>query len=105
MTEMNLEWLRADVASSAPGPSIARAASTRDSAEVARMLTKMAASAGRVFVVADGSKLGKTALWHHRPGSRLGRLDHRCRGGSLAGDVAEKGQHTGFQSKAILLKT
>ena len=32
------------------------------------MLTKMAASAGRVFVVADGSKLGKTALW------RFGRL-------------------------------
>ena len=32
------------------------------------MMTKMAASAGRVFVVADGSKLGKTALW------RFGRL-------------------------------
>jgi DeoR family transcriptional regulator, aga operon transcriptional repressor len=35
---------------------------------VARLLTKMAASAGRVYVVADGSKLGKTALW------RFGRL-------------------------------
>ncbi len=32
------------------------------------MLTKMAASATRVFVVADGSKLGKTALF------RFGRL-------------------------------
>jgi DeoR/GlpR family transcriptional regulator of sugar metabolism len=34
----------------------------QESPEVARMLAKMAASAGRVFVVADSSKLGKTAL-------------------------------------------
>jgi DeoR/GlpR family transcriptional regulator of sugar metabolism len=32
------------------------------------MLSKMAASAGRVFVVADSSKLGKTALF------RFGRI-------------------------------
>jgi hypothetical protein len=40
----------------------------QQSPEVARILTRMAASAGRVFVLADGSKLGKTALW------RFGRL-------------------------------
>jgi DeoR/GlpR family transcriptional regulator of sugar metabolism len=40
----------------------------QESPEVARMLGQMAVSAGRVFVVADGSKLGKTALW------RFGRL-------------------------------
>ena len=43
-------------------------AATLPTLSVARMLTRMAASAGRVFVVADSSKLGKTALW------RFGRL-------------------------------
>lgn len=40
----------------------------QQSPEVARMVAKMAASASRVYVVADGSKLGNTALW------RFGRL-------------------------------
>ena len=35
----------------------------QQSPEVARVSTRMAASAGRVYVVADGSKLGKTVLW------------------------------------------
>ena len=35
----------------------------QESPELARMLTRMFAAAARVFVVADGSKLGKTALW------------------------------------------
>jgi DeoR family transcriptional regulator, fructose operon transcriptional repressor len=40
----------------------------QESPEIARLLGRMAASAARVFVVADSSKLGKTALW------RFGRL-------------------------------
>jgi DeoR/GlpR family transcriptional regulator of sugar metabolism len=55
MTEANLDGLRADVV-------------YQSSPEVARLVAKMAASAGRVFVVADSSKLGKTAL------CRFGRL-------------------------------
>ena len=38
------------------------------SPEVAQMLALMSAAAERVYVVADSSKLGKTALW------RFGRL-------------------------------
>ncbi len=68
LTEANLETLRADVAFIGAGGIDRRGALYQDSPEVARMLTKMAASAGRVFVVADSSKLGKTALW------RFGRL-------------------------------
>ena len=44
------------------------AATSQDSLEIARLLKKMAAAADRVFVVADSSKLGQTAL------SRSGRL-------------------------------
>jgi DeoR family fructose operon transcriptional repressor len=68
LTEMNLESLRADVAFIGARAVDCQGGVYQDSAEVARMLTKMAASAGRVFVVADGSKLGKTALW------RVGRV-------------------------------
>jgi len=63
LTEMNLESLRADVAFIGARAVDRQGGVYQDSAEVARMLTKMAASAGRVFIVADGSKLGKTALW------------------------------------------
>jgi DeoR/GlpR family transcriptional regulator of sugar metabolism len=68
LTESNLETLRADVAFLGADAIDRQGAVYQESPEVARMLTKMAASAGRVFVVADGSKLGKTALW------RFGRL-------------------------------
>jgi DeoR/GlpR family transcriptional regulator of sugar metabolism len=68
LTESNLETLRADVAFLGADAVDAHGAVYQESPELARMLTKMAASAGRVFVVADGSKLGKTALW------RFGRL-------------------------------
>ncbi len=68
LTEANLETLRADVAFVGAGGIDRRGAVYNESPEVARMLTKMAASATRVFVVADGSKLGKTALF------RFGRL-------------------------------
>jgi DeoR/GlpR family transcriptional regulator of sugar metabolism len=68
ITESNLETLRADVAILGADAVDSQGAVYQESPELARMLTRMAASAGRVFVVADGSKLGKTALW------RFGRL-------------------------------
>jgi DeoR/GlpR family transcriptional regulator of sugar metabolism len=68
LTESNLETLRADVAFLGADAVDSHGAVYQQSPELARMLTKMAASAGRVFVVADASKLGKTALW------RFGRL-------------------------------
>jgi DeoR family transcriptional regulator, fructose operon transcriptional repressor len=68
ITESNLETLRADAAFLGADAIDFQGAVYQQSPELARMLTKMAASAGRVYVVADGSKLGKTALW------RFGRL-------------------------------
>jgi DeoR family fructose operon transcriptional repressor len=63
LTEANLETLRADVAFVGADGIDAQGAVYQESPEIARMLTKMAASAGRVYVIADSSKLGKTALW------------------------------------------
>ena len=68
ITEANLETLRADAAFLGADGIDRHGGVYQESPEVARMLTKMAASAGRVYVVADASKLGKTALW------RFGRL-------------------------------
>ncbi len=68
LTEANLETLRADVAFIGASGVDRLGNVYQEVPEVARMLSKMAASARRVFVVADGSKLGKTALW------RIGRL-------------------------------
>jgi DeoR family fructose operon transcriptional repressor len=68
ITEANLETLRADVAFLGADGIDRHGGVYQEAPEVARMLTKMAASAGRVYVVADASKLGKTALW------RFGRL-------------------------------
>jgi DeoR/GlpR family transcriptional regulator of sugar metabolism len=68
ITEYNLEMLRADVAFLGADAIDAHGAVYQESPELARLLSKMAASAGRVYVVADGSKLGKTAFW------RYGRL-------------------------------
>jgi DeoR/GlpR family transcriptional regulator of sugar metabolism len=68
LTEANLETLRADAAFLGADAVDRHGAVYQESPEVARLLTKMAAAAGRVFVMADGSKLGKTALW------RFGRL-------------------------------
>jgi DeoR/GlpR family transcriptional regulator of sugar metabolism len=68
ITEYNLEMLRADVAFLGADAIDTHGAVYQESPELARMLSKMAASANRVFVVADGSKLGKTAFW------RYGRL-------------------------------
>jgi DeoR family transcriptional regulator, fructose operon transcriptional repressor len=63
ITEHNLETLRADVAFLGADAIDRQGGVFQESPELARMLTKMSASAGRVYVVADGSKLGKTALW------------------------------------------
>jgi DeoR/GlpR family transcriptional regulator of sugar metabolism len=68
LTESNLESLRADVAFIGACGIDRRGAVYQNSPEIARMASKMAASAARVFVVADSSKLGRTALW------RYGRL-------------------------------
>jgi DeoR/GlpR family transcriptional regulator of sugar metabolism len=63
LTEANLETLHADVAFIGADGIDTRGAVYNHSPEVARMLTKMAAAASRVYVVADHSKLGRTALW------------------------------------------
>jgi DeoR/GlpR family transcriptional regulator of sugar metabolism len=68
ITEMNLDTLRADVAFLGADAIDSHGAVYQESPEIARLLGRMTASAARVFVVADGSKLGKTALW------RFGRL-------------------------------
>jgi DeoR/GlpR family transcriptional regulator of sugar metabolism len=63
ITEHNLETLRANVAFLGADAIDSQGAVYQKSPELARMMTKMSASASRVYVVADGSKLGKTALW------------------------------------------
>jgi DeoR/GlpR family transcriptional regulator of sugar metabolism len=68
LTEANLETLRADAAFLGADAIDSKGNVYQDSPELARMLTKMASSASRVYVLADRSKLGKTALW------RFGRL-------------------------------
>ena len=68
LTESNLETLRADIAFLGADGIDGRGCVYNESPEVARMLTKMAAAVKSVYVVADSSKLGRTALW------RFGRL-------------------------------
>ncbi len=68
LTEANLQTLHAEVAFIGADGIDARGNVYNQSPEVAHLLAKMAAAADRVFVVADHSKLGKTALW------RFGRL-------------------------------
>jgi DeoR/GlpR family transcriptional regulator of sugar metabolism len=68
LTEANLETIRTDLAFIGADGIDATGAVYNQSPEVARMLAKMAASAQRVFVVADSSKLGRVALY------RYGRL-------------------------------
>ncbi len=68
LTETNLEAIRADLAFLGADGIDRRGCVYNESPEVARMLAKMAAAVSDVYVVADGSKLGRTALW------RFGRL-------------------------------
>lgn len=62
LTEANLETLHADVAFIGADGIDRRGNIFNDSPAVGRMLGKMAASADRVFVVADSSKVGRAAL-------------------------------------------
>jgi DeoR/GlpR family transcriptional regulator of sugar metabolism len=62
LTESNLEGLHADVAFIGADGIDAGGSVYNDSLAVGRMLGKMAESATRVFVVADSSKIGRTAL-------------------------------------------
>jgi DeoR/GlpR family transcriptional regulator of sugar metabolism len=68
LTEANLETLRADAAFLGADGIDAQGNVYQDSPELARMLATMASSAKSVYVVADHSKLGRTAL------CRFGRL-------------------------------
>ena len=62
LTESNLEQLRADIAFLGADGIDRKGQAYNASLSVGRMLTKMAASAAEVYVVADPSKLGRTAL-------------------------------------------
>jgi len=62
LTESNLETLHADIAFIGADGIDAQGNIYNDSIAVGRMLSKMAASASRVFAVADGSKIGKQSL-------------------------------------------
>jgi DeoR/GlpR family transcriptional regulator of sugar metabolism len=68
LTEANLEGLRADAAFLGADAVGLDGSVYNQSPEVGRLLEKMAHAASSVTVVADSSKLGKTALW------RFGRL-------------------------------
>lgn len=68
LTEANLEQLRADVAFIGADGIDRNGGVYNASLAVGRMLSKMAAAARRVYVVADSSKFGRTAL------VRFGRL-------------------------------
>lgn len=68
LTEANLEGLRADVAFVGADGIDRRGFVYNASLAVGRMLRKMAGAAARVYVVADSSKIGRTAL------ARFGRV-------------------------------
>lgn len=62
LTESNLEQLKADMAFIGADAIDNQGRVYNHSMTVARMLTRMAASARQVYVVADSTKIGKTAL-------------------------------------------
>lgn len=62
MTESNLEQLKADIAFIGADAVDSHGRIYNRSMAVARMLTRMATSARKVYVVADSSKIGQTAL-------------------------------------------
>lgn len=62
MTEMNVEGLRVDVAFLGADAVDTAGTAYSHSLELARLLMKLAKSARRVYIVADSSKVGHTAL-------------------------------------------
>src|SRR5207237_7521412 len=62
LTESNIESLRADLAIVGADGIDLQGNVYNESLNVARMLSKMVAAAGAVYVVADSTKIGKTAL-------------------------------------------
>lgn len=62
LTESNLEQLKADVAFIGADAVDSNGQVYNQSMAVARMLTRMALAARKVYVVADSTKIGKTAL-------------------------------------------
>jgi DeoR family transcriptional regulator of aga operon len=70
LTEANLETVRADVAFIGADGIDLQGRIYNQSPEVARMLGKMAAAAATVYVVADSTKVGQTAL------VRFGHIAH-----------------------------
>jgi len=78
LTEGNLETLQADLAFIGADGIDLKGGIYNQSPEVARMLGKMAAAAGSVYVVADSSKVGRTALV---------RFGHLARWGGLITDA------------------
>ncbi len=63
LTEANLESIRADAAFIGTDGVDSDGTAYNQSPEVARLLAKMTCAARRVYVIADNSKLGRTALW------------------------------------------
>lgn len=63
ITEANLDMLRADLAFVGAEAVDARGGVFTESSELSRMPAKILTSAKQAYVVADSSKLGRTALW------------------------------------------
>ncbi len=74
LTESNLEQLRADIAFLGADGIDRKGYAYNASLAVGRMLTKMAASANEVYVIADQSKLGHTALTRYGHIAKWGGL-------------------------------
>jgi DeoR/GlpR family transcriptional regulator of sugar metabolism len=91
ITEANLESLRADLAFIGADAIDLKGAIYNQSPEVARTLSKMAAAAGRVYGVADHSKIAHTAL------ARFGQLSQWC---GLITDVGLSAAHQEALRKA-----
>jgi tetratricopeptide (TPR) repeat protein len=78
LTEANLEWLRADIAFLGADGIDLSGCVYNDSPEVARLLGKMAAAARTTYIVADSSKIGRTALVRFGSIAKWGGLITDC---------------------------
>lgn len=80
ITLANLEMIRTDLAFIGTDAIDAEGAAYTDSADLAVMLTKIARAAAAAYVVADSSKLNRTAMWKLFPMNKVSGLitDHRA---------------------------